>query len=229
MAGYLLPFLLICRLLGGDISTQALVVVSKEWKSTKGVMTRYEKRSGRWQRVGKSFEVLLGYGGMGCGIGLKSCDTGERPSKREGDGRSPAGVFELPFIFTTSVQKGISYPVKVMGESDICIDDPYSENYNRIADRRDLKRDYRSFEVMKRGDGEYDMGIFVSHNPNAVPGRGSCIFIHIRSDAERATVGCTAMEKRDIEEIARWLDIRKRPRLYQAPISAIGEFFPPDG
>lgn len=73
---------------------------------------------------------------------------------------------------------------------------------------------------MLRKDGLYKMGIFVSHNAHPpIPGRGSCIFIHIRRAASQGTAGCTAVAESDLQAVLRWLDPAKTPVLVQLPRS----------
>jgi D-alanyl-D-alanine dipeptidase len=56
----------------------------------------------------------------------------------------------------------------------------------------------------------------VNHNhideKGAVPGAGSCIFIHIK---KVPTAGCTVMNEKEIKEIIRWLEPKKNPLLIQ--------------
>jgi D-alanyl-D-alanine dipeptidase len=64
----------------------------------------------------------------------------------------------------------------------------------------------------------YRWGLVVEHNADApVPGRGSCIFLHIWAGPEKGTAGCTAMEQTNLEELLRWLDSKKLPLLVQLP------------
>ncbi|MEJ2489338.1 MAG: hypothetical protein P8Y50_06050 [Sulfurovaceae bacterium] len=48
----------------------------------------------------------------------------------------------------------------------------------------------------------------------AVPLKGSCIFLHIKSIP---TMGCTAMSEEAMLELLKWLDPAKAPILIQAP------------
>jgi L,D-peptidoglycan transpeptidase YkuD (ErfK/YbiS/YcfS/YnhG family) len=82
---------------------------------------------------------------------------------------------------------------------------------------------------MKRKDGQYELGIVVAHNKNAVVQRGSCIFLHIKKSEEASTAGCSAMYLDEIQKISSWLDREKNPILIQIPKSSSKEiikFYP---
>ncbi|MBT8470678.1 MAG: hypothetical protein KJN97_18170, partial [Deltaproteobacteria bacterium] len=84
--------------IGAD-RTQLVTVVSKQWDEFRATLRRFERTpQKRWKSVGPSVEVVLGREGYGWGRGLHgtSAPPGRPgPIKREGDGRSPAGVFGI--------------------------------------------------------------------------------------------------------------------------------------
>jgi len=57
----------------------------------------------------------------------------------------------------------------------------------------------------------------VEHNAAAVPGAGSCIFLHIWGGPAKGTAGCTAMAEEDLVRLLGWLDHKESPRLVQLP------------
>ena len=100
-----------------------------------------------------------------------------------------------------------------------CVDDTASTHYNRVVDRAAVGTvDWNSSERMREVDG-YRWGVVVAHNARAVPGRGSCIFLHIWAGPSKGTAGCTAMEQPRLEALLRWLDSSKMPLLVQLPES----------
>jgi D-alanyl-D-alanine dipeptidase len=206
-------------------SRQLLIVVSPAWKADHGRLYRFERAGAKWRRVGRAVAVKLGKNGLGWGRGLHGYRLGAGPVKREGDGRAPAGVFALPFLFGEG-RSAFRYPYRRMTTAHHCVDDPRSRYYNRIVDSRKVERDYRSYERMKFPAGLYGYGIFVDHNPSKTPGAGSCIFMHIKKPDGEPTVGCTAMGRPELVTIMRWLDPAKNPVLIQAPGSALGKLLP---
>jgi len=218
-----------CLLQGKGVSDgnrQLIVVVSEDWKADHAWLYRFEKKAGNWKETGKAFKVFIGKNGMGWGVGLHE-RTLSGPRKREGDGKSPAGIFELPFMFGYGKKREeFHYPYRRMGNNHICVDDIRSKSYNRIIDIRNGSGDYRSYEKMVFPSGLYRYGIFVAHNPGNLPGRGSCIFLHIRKKNGIPTVGCTAMSEKKLLEIMRWMRKEKAPLLLQAPRDMIGRLLP---
>lgn len=78
------------------LRTQLLSVVSERWDAARATLRRYERAPGRgFRAVGKPVRVMLGRAGSGWGDGQHPPAGHTGPIKREGDDRSPAGVFEL--------------------------------------------------------------------------------------------------------------------------------------
>ncbi len=165
---------------------------------------------------------MIGRHGLAWGIGLHgSPPPGAGQVKREGDGRAPAGAFALTSVFgyVPAARACITQiPYQPLTASVEGVDDPDSRYYNRIVDSAGLtKKDWKSAETMLREDGIYRWGVFVAHNPEPLPGSGSCIFLHIWRGPDVPTSGCTAMPADYIEGLVRWLDQKKQPALVQLP------------
>jgi L,D-peptidoglycan transpeptidase YkuD (ErfK/YbiS/YcfS/YnhG family) len=127
--------------------------------------------------------------------------------KREGDGRSPAGVFALGALhgYAPAPPDGAKLQYEVSRAEHRCVDDPASPLYNRIIASRDGSG-FRSAERMKRDDDAYTLAIDVDHNRSPVtPGHGSCIFIHVWAGPDRPVTGCTGLSMKDVSELAKWL------------------------
>jgi len=198
-------------------SRQLIVVTTKGWNDNSGTLQRYERASKGWHKVGKPIPVKLGRNGLGWGIGLHRIPKDAKYIKKEGDGRSPAGIFVLKQAFGYAPFK-VDYPYKVYKETDHCVDDVHSKYYNKIVDSTKITPDYHSKEQMKFPKNYYKYGIVVNHNyidePGAIPGAGSCIFLHIK---KIPTAGCTVMREDEIKEVIQWLNARKHPLLLQVP------------
>jgi len=196
-------------------SKQFIVVTTQNWSTSSGILQCYEKRKGRWQRVGKAVKIKLGRNGLGWGRGLHTIPKDAKIIKKEGDGKSPAGIFLLKQAFGYNPFP-VSYPYRIYHETDHCVDDVHSRFYNKIVDSTQVVGDYKSKERMKFPKNFYKYGIVVNHNhideKGAVSGAGSCIFIHIKT---MPTAGCTVMGEREIKKIIQWLDVKKKPLLIQ--------------
>lgn len=200
---------------------QLIVVTTKNWSTPQGSLQRYEKENKAWHKVGKVIAIKLGRNGLGWGIGLHSTPKDAKIIKKEGDGKAPAGIFELkqafgyfPFV--------VDYPYEVYKATNHCVDDVNSKFYNKIVDSTKVAVDYKSKEHMRFPKNYYKYGVVVNHNhideAGAIKGAGSCIFIHIKSVP---TAGCTVMREDEMKEIIKWLDVDKHPLLVQGTVEVV--------
>lgn len=206
-------------------SGQMLVVTTPDWDAAQGTMQMYERdKSGKWIAVNEAFPVVVGRNGLAWGRGLHTFDEEPSLQKKEGDSKSPAGLFALGETFGFALKadaEWIHLPYMHITEKWECVDDVKSQHYNRMIERKaDSNADWNSSEKMLAVGEEYRWGIVVKHNMNpVVNGCGSCIFLHIWLDEEKGTSGCTAMERANIETLLRWLVPAKNPLLLQLPES----------
>jgi L,D-peptidoglycan transpeptidase YkuD (ErfK/YbiS/YcfS/YnhG family) len=203
-------------------SLQAIVVTTADWPSVQGTARLYERKNARaaWKQVGAELPVVVGRGGLGLDGSGQWREDAEAPHKKEGDGRSPAGIIPLAYAFGRPQKAaGTKLQYRRLAESTECVDDVNSTHYNRIVDRYQVGNfDWNSSEKMLEVGDQYDLGVFVAYNSYpAVRGNGSCIFLHVWKDAETGTSGCTAMSHENIEKVLKWLDPAKNPHLIQLP------------
>jgi D-alanyl-D-alanine dipeptidase len=73
------------------------------------------------------------------------------PIKREGDHKSPAGIFRLGDAFGYAPQKPDGWRAHYLPitPSTQCVDDPQSQFYNRILDSSTVTGDWKSAEHMR--------------------------------------------------------------------------------
>ena len=64
---------------------------------------------------------------------------------------------------------------------------------------------------------EYALVFSLHIIPIRPPRRWLVHFLHVWKDAETATSGCTAMERRNVERIVSWFDTARNPYLVQLP------------
>jgi len=207
---------LILNLWGAASADKLVVVTSASWGATQGELRQFERSSsGRWVAVGRPLAVVVGKGGMGWGEGLASPrrDLGG-PDKKEGDGRTPAGIFALAEAtgYDDAPPPGTTLPYRTASTQLRCVDDGASKAYNTLAD---APGDWSSAEVMRRADELYRLTIVVAHNAARAPGKGSCIFLHVWRSAAAPTVGCTAMPLESLARLLGWVD--KETRLVELP------------
>ena len=199
---------------------QLLLVTTPGWNATTATLSRWERdaATGAWQQLGATESAVVGRAGLAwADDSLVGPDPA--PLKREGDGRSPAGLFPLDTIFgfrTTLPLAASALPYVMLQPGSECVDDASSRFYNTVVDRARVSLvDWTSSERM-RAIEQYEFGVIVGYNatpPRA--GRGSCIFLHIWAGPQSATAGCTALDRVSLSRITAWLRHDRRPTLVQ--------------
>ena len=201
---------------------QLIIVITDSAKSTKGELVCFERKDNDldWVKVGDELPVVIGKNGLGWGKGLNLIDSLSLPVKVEGDGRSPAGVFELGAAFGYATQEEMK-DLKILyihiTENCECVDDADSRYYNKIVYRNAIAdTDWESSEKMRFADIWYEQGVVINQNSNPVEaGNGSCIFLHNWSTPDETTAGCTEVEPKELTEIIFWLDHSANPIIVQ--------------
>ena len=200
---------------------QLVLVQTPDWDAIEGTLRRFEFGTGGWEEIGTPIEIVVGKKGMGWGSGMEDFRQMGGPVKKEGDLKSPAGVFEIGEAFGYAAKEKIPW-LKTnymhVVASTMCIEDGKSSSYNRILDENEAEADWNSTDHMLRNDDLYEWGAFVRHNyPESQAGGGSCIFLHVWRNRNSGTAGCTAMEKPNMVEVLKWLDESQNPVLVQIP------------
>lgn len=206
-----------------DATTQLVVVTTADWSATTAQLQRWQRApGGPWQPVAEPTAAVVGKGGLGWGLGLHPPGLAG-PTKAEGDGRAPAGLFTLGPAYAKGGTAPAGARMTVAPVSgNLCVDDPASSAYNRIVPATTPK-DWGSAEVLERKDWLYDWLVVAGHNPDARPGAGSCIFVHVWRAADKATVGCTAAPAEQVSGLIGWLDPAAAPLLVQLPAAVYAE------
>ncbi len=202
-------------------SHQLILVITESDSAAQGEMLRFARNENNaWQAVDEAIiPVTVGKRGLGWGSGLHSETSVGLIKKREGDGKSPAGIFRLSAIFgfaDPAGMKQLKMPYFHVTAVSECVDDGNSQYYNTVLQRSDVPEpDWNSSEKMLKVGPQYALGVLVDHNTSATPGDGSCIFLHIWGYRGDPTIGCTAMSPSAMKEVAEWLDEKQRPVLVQ--------------
>ncbi|MEO6264240.1 MAG: hypothetical protein ABIO58_04680 [Luteimonas sp.] len=196
---------------------QVVLVTIPDWNADRGTLQMYERSGAHWRAAGRPQPVMIGRAGAAWGLGLHSSRQ-PGPIKREGDGRSPAGVFEIGSAFGYAPTAVTALPYDAMQASHYCVDVSDSPLYNRIVDARIVGVDAvaGSTEPMRRdlhadGDQRYRLGFVIEHNVEARSMAGSCIFAHLWKSPSDATTGCTAMGETTMDGLLTWLRPDQHP------------------
>ncbi|MEN5040818.1 L,D-transpeptidase family protein [Stenotrophomonas sp. TWI1149] len=204
-------------------STQLVVVTTERWDATEGRLQAFERTAQGWQPHGAAFDVAVGRSGSAWGEGLHPAQSGT-PQKREGDGRSPAGIFAIGPAFGYAPRLTSGLPYQPMRDTSYCMDVPDSPYYNRIVDADVVgaeavagSTEPMRLDLHNKGDRRYREGFVIEHNPKSTPGGGSCIFAHLWRTPGEATAGCTAMEPARMTTLLTWLNASAQPRFVLLP------------
>jgi len=196
---------------------QLVTAITESWTSTTAQLQRWQRTDkGAWTAVGAPWPAVIGKTGSAWGAGIHGAGAPGRegPVKKEGDGKSPAGVFAIreSYGYADAPPKDTKLEYTSTGRGDLeCVDDPAPEHYPSIVDRKQVAGDWESAEQMMRDDALYTWVVDIAHNPERKPRVGSCIFLHVWSGPESSTIGCTAMEEPKLVELIKSLDPAGNP------------------
>jgi L,D-peptidoglycan transpeptidase YkuD (ErfK/YbiS/YcfS/YnhG family) len=141
--------------------------------------------------------LRLGVMNFACALGR----TGRRARKREGDGATPVGSWQMLKVLYRAdrvrrPQTGL--PVRPVRPDDGWCDEPADRNYNRL-----VRHPYpASAERLWRDDRLYDIVVVLDHNRvPRVRGAGSAIFMHVAGPGFAPTAGCIALRHGDLMRV----------------------------
>ncbi|MBP7341415.1 MAG: L,D-transpeptidase family protein [Smithellaceae bacterium] len=188
-------------------TSQALVVVDDSFLFfTSHRVYALQKAENTWRHALDPIDAVIGRNGF--------ASPGE---KREGDGRTPSGLFRLGTAFGYDETIDTRLPYRRALPDDVWIDDVADPDYNRWVKQSQTRAS--SFESMRRADDLYKYGLVIEYNTDpVVPGRGSAIFFHVWAGPKSTTSGCVAVAEEDIRKILAWLDPAARPGIWLNPI-----------
>ena len=174
------------------------VVVIQAQHGASATLALWEKVNEEWKLVNSPWPAVIGRNGMA-----------PRGQKREGDGKTPAGLFPITFAFGEIEPVATGLPYRATTELDIWVDDPQSPLYNQWSQ---LPTTARSFERMKRKDQLYKLGLVVDYNQHpVVAGAGSAIFIHVWRNQHKGTAGCAALAEENLVKLVQALKRELNP------------------
>ena len=202
---------------------QLIIGIAPNNNSSHVTLSVFEKNANSWQQQGSAWNGRLGRNGLAWGIGLHPAGLSGL-QKKEGDGRSPAGLFKIgsgssyAFGYAPSIKKNPNLPYKQITTKDLWVEDSKSTNYNRhILLGHTPKSTWEKKAQMRQGDYAHSLKLFIAHNEGTTQQRakayaGSAIFFHIwRSSGAKATAGCTTMDPTKLKELIARIDPNKAP------------------
>ncbi|MBQ4614114.1 MAG: hypothetical protein IJB31_04215 [Akkermansia sp.] len=202
--------------------TQAIVGITEGWNSSHVTLSLLEKQAdGRWARVMGPIPGRLGRNGCVWGLGVHS-NPRKATIKKEGDGRSPAGIFALGGLWVTNkhaVQHHKNIPLVKVGPKDLWVSDINTPHlYNRyVRLKHPARTEWELREQMRQTDYAHSIKLLICHNTwetagRPIPGAGSSIFFHIwRRGGAAPTAGCTSMDESNLRAMIARLNPHRHP------------------
>lgn len=186
-------------LAGVGAAGQAIVVTAPRYGSTTATFTAYEREGGAWR---------VAFGPWSANVGTRGLAPPDE--KREGDGRTPSGVYGFDFFFGVAADPGVRFPYRqVTSRSIVWDDDPSSPRYNTWVDLDQQPAGTEPEPMYARP--VYDYGAVIAYNTARTPGLGSAIFLHVSNGGP--TAGCVALPADRLVPVLRWLDPAQSPRI----------------
>lgn len=168
-------------------TTQAITVVGNG--GSYATLTLHTKRNGVWTET-LSCSARVGKNGI----------TG---NKREGDGKTPRGIYSLGQAFGLAGNPGTSRSWLQVNNNHYWVDDVNSSYYNRLVDASQTGIQWSSAEHLISYPTAYRYAIAVNYNTACTRGAGSAIFLHCSTG--RATAGCISVSQNDMVRILKML------------------------
>jgi L,D-peptidoglycan transpeptidase YkuD (ErfK/YbiS/YcfS/YnhG family) len=194
-----------------DESSQILLVTNSNPSSFAVKIYVLAKQNGKWENALKPINGVIGKNSFA-----------ELGKKREGDGRTPSGIFSIERTFGYAESISTKMPYRQALPDDLWIDDVNAGDYNRWAKAGETRA--KSYEGMKRDDNLYKYGIVIEYNTNpVVKGYGSAIFFHVWAAEEKPTAGCVAVEENAVIKILEWLDPAAKPMIIMGTEDTVGK------
>ena len=202
-------------------ATRLLVVVARHMADRTATAHRFERPSkdAAWSKSPPAKAAALGRGGLGWAWDQTKLAGEGEPTKQEGDGRTPAGIFAIGPAFGFAAEGPGKEYLPLRRNEAFCVDDVRSSHYNEIVPK---------VEVGAAVSGEnmsaislYRRGLRVNFPTNREQKGGSCIFIHVWRRPASPTTGCVALSESDVAELQIWAS--QAPTLIAIlPLSAVG-------
>ena len=164
---------------------QLIIVEAHTRDGITATVSMHEKQDGIWKEI-LCVDGYLGYGGI--------------DKQKEGDGKTPTGLYGLSVAFGKKPDPGSLIPYTQIDKKYWWVGDYDSKYFNQLCHQdmegRDWKLDPAESEHLWDYKG-YNYCLFVEYNMEAEYKKGSCIFLHCIGQKPE-TLGCIAVEEENM-------------------------------
>ena len=168
-------------------TTQAITVIGDG--GSYATLTVHTKHNGVWTET-LSCSARVGRNGI----------TG---NKREGDGKTPRGIYSFGQAFGVAGNPGTSRRWLQVNNNHYWVDDVNSSYYNKLVDASQTGIQWSSAEHLISYPTAYRYAIALNYNTACTPGAGSAIFLHCSTGG--ATAGCISVSQSDMIRILKMI------------------------
>lgn len=190
-------------------SAQILIADSSKRATSYGTLERWELNTkGVWKKKA-TIEARYGYNGL-------------TPSKREGDGKTPMGYFDVPFAFGTKAKpSSTDIEYRKVDSNDQWCSKSGSKHYNTWMDKPNSSCKAGDSEVLSKYTPQYHYSTVIDYNPKGKANLGSAIFLHV--NGKGSTAGCVSINATSMKKLIQWIDEDKNPKIVIAPTSELSK------
>jgi L,D-peptidoglycan transpeptidase YkuD (ErfK/YbiS/YcfS/YnhG family) len=188
-------------------ATRLVVVSVPHMQSTAASVRTFERASPAtpWERRGEPEPAVVGVRGIAWGNPYVSLAKKDEPLKREGDQRTPAGVYRVGPTFGSDASK-LPGHLLLMPAQQFCVEDASSRYYGKIVPQsvvgeKASGEDMAKFPLYKRG-------LVIDYPPRPRTQAGSCIFLHVWGGPAVGTDARIALPEDRVAYLQEWAEER---------------------
>ncbi|MCR3760489.1 L,D-transpeptidase family protein [Clostridium felsineum] len=187
-------------------SSQAVIVETPSEASTIIKLKAYEKdNSNAWHLKFITNGV----------VGVKGISL----NKKEGDLKTPEGIFSFLFEFGSAPSPGTKMEYRQIHNGDYWCSVPNAKEYNTLVTYKGKSSpdsyfghgNYQNLYTNKCY--KYAAAINYNYGTNKTIGNGSAVFLHIQPPNGGGTPGCVGIPENTLVQILQWMNPSKNPRI----------------
>lgn len=165
--------------------------------------------------------IVIGNGGADCIVSFHTKDKvgtwtqqfetdgdcgykGITYNKKEGDGKTPAGLYSFTMAFGIKKDPGAKLTYRQVTEYDYWVDDVKSPYYDTWVNSLETPGDYSSEHLIDHAP-QYNYALNINYNSSNTPGLGSAIFLH-GYNGKGQTTGCIAISEKYVKTLVQEAD-----------------------
>lgn len=153
-----------------------IIIVSNLKNATKATLTFYDKNNKILET-----EAFIGKNGM-------------TNDKKEGDGKTPEGIFDLGVFFGTHNKEDIGLNENVqyirINKNLYWVDDKHSKYYNQLVDITQVRKDWNTAEHLIEYPKQYEYAIEIKTNSKNIPGNRKCDIFTLQCKQTNSRLYC---------------------------------------